>query len=59
REESMNTSLSVAANHVQHCHPGNGHNFGLNHNNRVFDPASSSTKKTLLSVNIVTYLDTL
>ncbi|MCI04258.1 hypothetical protein A2U01_0025304, partial [Trifolium medium] len=48
REESMNTSLSVTANHVQRRHPGNGHNRGRNYNNRVFDPVSSSTKKTFV-----------
>ncbi|MCI10386.1 hypothetical protein A2U01_0031479 [Trifolium medium] len=35
REESMNTSLSMTANHVQRRHPSNGHNFDRNYNNRV------------------------
>jgi hypothetical protein len=46
REESMNTSLPVTANHVQRRHPGNSRNRGRNYNNRVFDQAGSSTKKT-------------
>ncbi|GAU28174.1 hypothetical protein TSUD_313330 [Trifolium subterraneum] len=48
RQENMNTSLLVTANHVRRRHPDNGHDCGRNYNNSVFDPASSSIKKTFV-----------